>query len=232
MTKRVQRAAILTAILTGIFLLYTLLVKVVDVQAIGPMNTSVGFATVNGWFFKTLGTNDLFYTLSKIAGIICLAVAFLFAGIGAMQLYQRRSLMKVDKNLLCMGGIFLLVILLYVFFDKVPVNYRPVLEDGALEASYPSTHTMLACVIMGCAMIECGQVVTRKSALKYIRWFCWAMIAITIICRFLSGVHWFTDIIGGILISLAIVSLYYTLVMYFRPKRTKKPKTKEIPANS
>lgn len=232
MTKRVQRSVILTAILTGIFLLYTVLIKVVDVQAIGPMNTSVGFAAVNGWFFRTIGTSDLFYTISKIGGIISLATAFLFACIGAWQLYQRRSLMKVDKNLLAMGGIFLLVILLYIFFDKVPVNYRPVLEDGALEASFPSTHTMLACVIMCCAMIECKEVVTRKDTLQYITWFCWAVIILTVISRLLSGVHWFTDIIGGILISLAIVSLYYTLVLAFRPKRTKKPKTKENPANS
>ncbi len=232
MTKRVQRSAIITAILTGIFLLFTVLVRTVDVQAIGPMSTSVGFASVNAFFFRTLGTSSFWYTISKIGGIISLAAAFLFAGIGAMQLYQRRSLMKVDRNLLCMGGIFLLVILLYILFDKIPVNYRPVLEDGALEASYPSTHTMLACVIMGCALIECREVVTRKSTLKYIQWFCLAVIVITVISRMLSGVHWFTDIIGGIFISLALVSLYRTLVLHFRPKGRKRPKTKENPANS
>ena len=154
----------------------------------------------------------------------------LFAGIGGMQLYERKSLMKVDKNILAMGFIFLLVIIFYVLFDKIVINYRPVLEDGALEASFPSTHTMLACTIMGCALIECREVVTRKTTLKYIEIFCWAIIALTIITRFLSGVHWFTDIIGGILLSAALVSLYYTAVLYFRPKKKKKAAQKTAPA--
>ena len=230
MTKQVRQAGIMTAVLTAVFLLFMILVKFVDVQPIGPMNTTVGFATVNGFFQKLIGTNDIFYLISKLCGAICILTAVLFAGIGGMQLYERKSLMKVDKNILAMGFIFLLVIIFYVLFDKIVINYRPVLEDGALEASFPSTHTMLACTIMGCALIECREVVTRKTTLKYIEIFCWAIIALTIVTRFLSGVHWFTDIIGGILLSAALVSLYYTAVLYFRPKKKKKAAQKTAPA--
>lgn len=221
MTKAVKRAGTITAALTAVFLLYMILVKFVDVRPIGPLNTSVGFATVNNFFFKTIGTSELWYTLSKVGGAISILTAALFAGIGAWQLVKRRSLMAVDKNILAMGGIFLLVIILYVLFDKIPINYRPVLEDGALEASFPSTHTMLACTIMGCALLECREVVTRKSTLRYIEWFCYAVMVFTVLSRFLSGVHWFTDIIGGLLISAALVMLYYTLILYFRPRKKK-----------
>ena len=230
MTKQVRQAGIMTAVLTAVFLLFMILVKFVDVQPIGPMNTTVGFATVNGFFQKLIGTNDIFYLISKLCGAICILTAVLFAGIGGMQLYERKSLMKVDKNILAMGFIFLLVIIFYVLFDKIVINYRPVLEDGALEASFPSTHTMLACTIMGCALIECREVVTRKTTLKYIEIFCWVMIGLTIVTRFLSGVHWLTDIIGGILLSAALVSLYYTAVLYFRPKKKKKAAQKTASA--
>ena len=230
MTKQVRQAGIMTAVLTAVFLLFMILVKFVDVQPIGPMNSMVGFAAVNGFFQKLIGTSNIFYLLSKLCGVICILTAVLFAGIGGLQLYERKSLMKVDKNILAMGFIFLLVIIFYVLFDKIVINYRPVLEDGALEASFPSTHTMLACTIMGCALIECREVVTRKTTLKYIEIFCWAIIALTIITRFLSGVHWFTDIIGGILLSAALVSLYYTAVLYFRPKKKKKAAQKTAPA--
>ncbi len=228
MPKKIQRPAIITAVLLAVFLLFTILAKTVDVQPIGPMNTEVGFAAVNGAIFKTLGESKFFYILSTIGGLISLLTAGLFAGIGAYQWYKRHDLMKVDKNILAMGGIFLIVIILYVLFDKVPINYRPVLEDGALEASYPSTHTLLACVIMGCALIECREVVTRKQALQYIEWFCYAVIGITVLSRLLAGVHWFTDIIGGLILSAALLFLYYTAVVYFRPaKKKKKKKTAE-----
>ena len=219
MNKQVQKSGLITGILAAVFVIFTLLVKLVDVQPIGPLGSSVGFAKLNGSFFNTFGPNKVCYVISTVGGLICLMTAALFAGIGFYQLFKRKSLNEVDKNLIAMGVIYLLFVIFYALFDKAVINYRPVLEDGALEPSYPSTHALMAVVFMGCALIECNETVTRKSSLKYIQIFCWAVMAITIFSRMFAGVHWFTDIIGGFLLGLTLVYLYKTMVLHYKAQK-------------
>ena len=178
MNKQVQKTGMIACILAAVFVIFTLLVKFVDVQPIGPLESSVGFAKLNGAFFNTFGPNKVCYVISTIGGLICLMTAALFAGIGFYQLFKRKSLAKVDKNIIAMGVVYVLFVIFYVLFDKAVVNYRPVLEDGALESSFPSTHALMAVLFMGCALIECNEAVTRKSTLKYIVIFCWAVMAV------------------------------------------------------
>ena len=221
MNKQVQKTGMIACILAAVFVIFTLLVKFVDVQPIGPLESSVGFAKLNGAFFNTFGPNKVCYVISTIGGLICLMTAALFAGIGFYQLFKRKSLAKVDKNIIAMGVVYVLFVIFYVLFDKAVVNYRPVLEDGALESSFPSTHALMAVLFMGCALIECNEAVTRKSTLKYIVIFCWAVMAVTVISRMFAGVHWFTDIIGGILLGAALVYLYKTMVVYYKAPKEK-----------
>ncbi len=221
MNEKTKKSLFTTCALAVSALIYTVMIKLVDVQPIGPEGSSVGFAALNGFFFNLIGTHKFFYYLTEFFGIIAILIALLFAAVGAYQLYTRKNLLKVDKNVLAMGGIYILVIVLYVLFDKIPVNYRPVILDEGLESSYPSTHTMLSMCIIGCALIEFRQVL-KKPVLKIAEPVCIALIACTVIGRLLSGVHWFTDIMGGALISAAIISLYYTVVLYFKQKKQRR----------
>lgn len=206
---------VLTGAVTAVFILFTALCCTIDLQPIGPESSVVGFAAVNGFFRDLIGTHTFFYVLSEFGGILAIFTALLFAGIGGYQLYQTRDIRKVDKNILLMGCMYVLIIALYIFFDKAVVNYRPVVMDEGLEPSFPSTHTFLACSIFGCALVELNFTDKIRSDLKQkIRIGLIAAMALTVLFRWLSGVHWFTDILGGLMLSFAVVELYYTLIRY------------------
>ena len=200
------------------FIIFTILVRVVDVRAIGPEGSEVGYGWLNGAVKDLIGYHKFWYVLSKILGIISICLAALFGLLGAYQLIQSRSLKKVDRTLLALGVLYLVVIILYVFFNKAVVNYRPVLTDGELEASYPSSHTMLAVTVMGSAAMVMERVIRDRKLRKIVQRVCIFILILTVVSRLLSGVHWFTDILGSLLLSSALLMLFYAvLCMWKRP---------------
>lgn len=202
--------AILFALL---FVFFTLLVRVIDVQVVGPQDAWIGFAGLNVAVHEFFGMNLLLYKLTQILGIAAIALAGLFAVTGAVELIKRKSLLKVDRELLMLGVIYIIVIVLYVLFEKFAVNYRPVILDPAegLEPSYPSTHTMLILTIFGTAIRACGFYIKNSKLLVAARVSALLIMALTIVGRLICGVHWLTDIIGGVLISLSLICLYRAL---------------------
>lgn len=186
------------------------LVRFVDVRPIGPEGTSIGLSRLNGFFFRISGVNILWYHITDWLGVAAILVAFLFAMAGFVQLIKRRSILKVDREILALGGLYIVVIGLYVLFEIVIVNYRPIImPDGTHpEASFPSSHTMLVCVIMGSAIMLIGKYLKEKPLCRVLRGICAAIIGITVIGRLIAGVHWLTDIVGGILISIFLLSLF------------------------
>lgn len=186
------------------------LVLFADVSPIGPEGTSIGLSHLNRSVFELFGVNIIWYHITDRLGIVAILTAFVFAICGLVQLIKKRSLFKVDKELLLLGGLYLVVIGLYVLFERVIVNYRPIImPDGTRpEASFPSSHTLIVCVIMGSAMMLLGRYIKRKTPRALLLAFCAAVIGVTVIGRLISGVHWFTDIIGGLLISATLLSLF------------------------
>ena len=186
------------------------LVRFVDVRPIGPEGTSIGLSRLNGFFFRLSGVNILWYHITDWLGVAAILVAFLFAMAGFVQLIKRRSILKVDREILALGGLYIVVIGLYVLFEIVIVNYRPIImPDGTHpEASFPSSHTMLVCVIMGSAIMLIGKYLKEKPLCRVLRGICAAIIGMTVVGRLIAGVHWFTDIVGGILISIFLLSLF------------------------
>ncbi len=196
-------------VLLVLSVIYTVLVKYVGVEAVGPLGSSVGFAKINQAVFETLGENRICDLLSEALMLGSIGTAFMFAVKGAVELYRKKSLKKVDRRLLMMGGVFLGVIATYFLFEKLIINYRPVTPDGVLEASYPSSHTMVTMTIFGCTSVwvQSFRKYNRNIALM---WKCLAVLAM--ILRLFSGMHWLTDIIGGCLFSLFFVTLYRALI--------------------
>ena len=148
-------------------------------------------------------------------------ILLLFALLGFIQLIKRKSLLKVDKNLLILGIVYILLVLLYLLFEKVPFNYRPVILDPAegLEPSYPSTHTLLILTVFGTAIQLAGTYIKKAKLLLAAKILALVIMALTIVGRLVCGVHWFTDIVGGVLLSLFLISLYKELTL-FRKKET------------
>ena len=74
------------------------------------------------------------YIITDWLGLVAIFVCMIFAGIGFGQLVKRRSLLKVDYDILCLGIYYIIVIFCYLIFEMFPINYRPVLIDGFMEA--------------------------------------------------------------------------------------------------
>ena len=110
-----------------------------------------------------------------------------------------------------MGGFYVVTIAIYLFFEKFVINFRPVLIEGYLEVSYPSSTTMLVMCVMPTAMMQWSSRIKNKKWKKIVIFISTIFIAFMVIARLLSGVHWFTDIIGGALVSAGLVTMYYAV---------------------
>lgn len=218
MKKNSKILYILAAVFTVLFGALAVALQFVDVAAIGPEGTSVGFAGINGAFHEMTGVQATAYGISEVTGAVGLLTAAVFALIGLIQLIKRRSFLKVDKSILLLGALYVALGVLYVAFDKIVVNYRPILEDGALEASYPSSHTMLAVVIYSTAIVVFSELLgnTKLVWLPRIAFGC--LMIITVVGRLLSGYHWLTDIVGGLLIGIALILWYLAVRKTVRAK--------------
>ena len=190
------------------FALWTVLVRHVDVQPIGPEGSRVGFAAINGAFHALTGVHWPLYTVTDWLGLVPIGIALGFAGLGLAQLIRRRSLCKVDSSILLLGGFYVLVLAAYLLFEKVVINYRPVLIAGILEASYPSSTTMLSLCVVPAAMMQFGARIRSAPVRRAVLAVLAAFAAFMVIGRLLSGVHWLSDIIGGMLLSTGLVTLY------------------------
>ena len=199
------------------FLLLMVLVSSYDVAAIGPMGTEIGFAQLNGSVRDAVGVNLFWYDLTEVFGLLALAVCGLFGFTGLVQLLKRRSLKEVDPQILALGVFYVLVIGCYVLFEILVINYRPVMMAGAIEpeASFPSSHTMLICAVMGSTVMVLKQYVKGDALRMGMQAGCVIVAAVTVAGRMLSGVHWFTDILGGVLLSCALLALFSLLCDFF-----------------
>ena len=190
------------------FALWTLLVCRVDVQPIGPGGSLVGLAAVNQAFHTLTEVHWLLYTLTDWLGLIPLAIVLGFAVLGLVQLIGRRSLLRVDRSILVLGGFYIVVLGAYLLFETAVINYRPVLIEGNLESSYPSSTTMLALCVLPTAIMQLRPRIRSNWARRMTCGILAALTAFMVAGRLLSGVHWLSDIVGGILISVGLVALY------------------------
>ncbi len=211
---RCKKYFLISLMLFMLFAIFTVAVMFIDVKQIGPKGSEIGFATINGFFLELFGVNLLWYKITDIIGILAILTAATFGFIGALELLERKSFFKVDKNILFLGAIYVLTILFYIFFKSVTINYRPIMLDGILEASYPSSHTMLTITVFGTAIIITKRFIASGKLTAIIKSVCIVLISLAVIGRMISGVHWITDIFGSILLSSAIITLYYAFVVF------------------
>lgn len=213
MQKKKTHSLLLTVLLATLSVLYTVLVKQVDVEQINPNKSEIGFAELNNSVHNFFGVNMIWYHITDLLGIIPVLTALIFAIVGAVQLIKHKNIFKIDKSIIVLGCFYIIVIAVYIFFESFVINYRPILMNGILEPSYPSSHTLMSICLMYAAITECKILIKSQKINRIIRIISYIIIAIIIVGRLISGVHWFTDIIGGILISSALIMLYrYTLI--------------------
>ncbi len=211
MEKKSRKRLVLGASFFVAFVLWTVLVRFVDVRAIGPEGSSVGFAALNGFVHELTGVNWFLYTVTDWLGLVPIAAALGFAVLGLVQLIKRRNLWRVDYSILALGVFYIVVMAAYIFFEMVVINYRPTLIGGYLEASYPSSTTMLVMCVMPTAMMQLRSRIKNDVFRRCVMFTIAVFIGFMVIGRLISGVHWITDIIGGALLSAGIVTIYYSI---------------------
>ena len=194
--------------LTLTFLLWTRLVKTVDLAFVGPNGSAVGFSTINTLFHRVTGVNMTLYTVTDWLGLVPIFVALCFAILGLCQWIKRKSILLVDRNLLTLGAFYIVVMAVYILFEYIVVNYRPVLINGYLEASYPSSTTMLVLCVIPTAVMQVKFRVKNKIANYILTLVLFLFALFMVVGRLISGVHWITDIIGGTLLSAGLVTVY------------------------
>ena len=211
MKNRKLRELCIAACLLATFVLWTALVRLTDVQTIGPRGSAVGFATVNKAFHDLTGVHMPLYIITDWLGLVPIGVAMGFAILGLAQWIRRKRLLQVDRSILALGGFYLAVIAVYVFFEMVVVNYRPVLIDGFLEASYPSSTTMLVLCVMPTAIMQFNARIINRVIRQCVAFAIVGFTAFMVVGRLVSGVHWLSDIIGGALVSSGLVMMYHAI---------------------
>ena len=196
------------------FALWTLLLGVVDVQPIGPNGTQVGFANINGYVHRMTGVNMTIYTVTDWLGLVPVAIGFGFAVLGLVQWICRKSIRKVDFDLWVLGGFYLLMLAVYLLFESVVINYRPVLIHGFLEVSYPSSTTLLVLCVMPTTMLQLHRRLQHRLLRRVLQTIIVLFMLFMVIGRLLAGVHWLTDIIGGVLLAGGMVLLYDAVCLF------------------
>ncbi len=211
----VNNSSMILPCVTGVlFLLLIVLLKTVDVAPVGAAGTSIGLSHINTAFASLTGVNEFWYKLTEVMGVFLLLVVAFFGCTGLFQLIKRKSLLKVDRELYCLAGLYVVLAALYVLFEHVIINYRPILMDGATEAeaSFPSSHTMLVCVVMGSAIVLLNGYIQNETIRKIVKIVCVVVIVLTVFGRLVCGVHWLTDILGGVLISATLVGIFRKVI--------------------
>ena len=206
------------AVLLVLFLILIVLIKTVDVQPVGPENSQIGLAAINTSFHNLTGLQMTLYKVTQVTGYLAILSVVIFGLWGVWQLIQRKSIARMDKDILLLGGLYAALAVCYLFFEKCIINYRPVILDEGLEASFPSSHTMLAMCLMLAAMEQLRRRLKDQPLGRILSMVCAVLLAVTVIGRLLSGVHWLTDILGGLLLGGALYLFYAGLIDLLRQR--------------
>lgn len=208
MTKEIRKKLAMALGLLTAFILWTAALCLVDVQSIGPLGSKVGMAALNGRFHSLTGVHMVLYTVTDWLGLVPVGVGLGFGVLGLIQWIRRKKLLKVDHSILVLGGYYLVVLAVYLLFEEVVINRRPILIEGYLEASYPSSTTVLVMCVMPTALMQFHSRIKNRTLNIAVSTVIAAFTAFMVLGRLISGVHWLTDIIGGALLSAGLVLLY------------------------
>lgn len=214
MKKQNKKNFYISVFLLAAFVLWTVAVCIVDVDAIGPQNSAVGFSTINKFISEHIGVHMSLYNITDWLGLVPIFFAFGFAVLGLAQWIKRKNILKVDYSILTLGGFYFLTIAAYIFFEMFVINYRPILINGYLEVSYPSSTTLLVLCIIPTAIMQFRTRIKNNFFKNFVSFLLTAFIVFMVLGRLISGVHWFTDIIGGALLSSGLVLMYRAVVSW------------------
>ena len=207
------------------FVLWTILVKTVDVGEYYN-GTKLGFYHLN-YKFGDLVTEFGKYEFMRTVSDILLYVSFGYVGIlvviGVIQIIKYKSFKKINPIFFFLAGAYVLVVILYGFFELVHVNYAPDSLAENLKASYPSTHVFVG----GCFYLLNSYVLLKFLWVKddlfktLIHLSTVILTCLLVLTRLLAVKHWLTDIIGSVILMLAVYFLFIGMCRWLIPTEVK-----------
>ena len=209
--KKEVKGIIFTILFFVLFVGFLYCVKNIDVDSIGPNGGKVGLSHINKQVFDKFGQDPNWDKISDYILYGAMATVAIFALIGLKQLIQRKSLLKIDADIYLLAAFYVVVVGVYVAFDKVIINCRPIVTDEGIEASFPSSHTLITLCFLATTMIQVANRVKNKAIKVIIDLVCIACIVVMSVARLKAGMHWFSDVVGAILLGMFLVMLYYSL---------------------
>lgn len=175
---------------------------------------------MNDAIFNFFGENK---TLDKISDVLLIAMLAIVAGFalsGLVQLIKRNKLKKVDSEILAMVPSLLLLVAVYFVFEKIWVlNYRPILINGIAEPSFPSTHTLIAVTVLGMTMMALPKYIKNRKQRILIDVLALIAMAAMAFLRVASGMHWMTDVLGGVIFGIDLVLVYGGALRIIKERR-------------
>ena len=213
MIKNILKQKVLfisSIVLFVLFVLTTILAATVDKGAGGESLAVVGLSSINTNIFDTLGKSDTLDKITDILLILSFLVVLLNAALGALYLIKYK---KLDLSLVILGCFYILCLILYVLFDHIHINYAPLLDEGELKESFPSSHVLASVFIFLSSIITINHNVNKRIIKNVLLITTILLSLLMVVFRLLSGWHWFTDILAGELLGLFLVSSYSLITL-------------------
>ncbi len=213
------------AIILVAFIIWTVLVKTVDVKYIAGIGY-LGFYDLNTQVNKSVfefARTGLFNKVTDVLFYLSFAVALLFVVIGIIQAIKRKSILKADKILYVIATSYVVIVIEYFVFELVKINFSPLSTPDNLKASYPSSHVFIFISIIAIAVVTLFHYFEANKILKVITYISLiALAGVYSAARLFSGEHYLTDIIGADLLAGFIISLFIALKLEFvKPQEEK-----------
>ncbi|MBR0431578.1 phosphatase PAP2 family protein [Candidatus Saccharibacteria bacterium] len=222
MEKSYKKYFILAGVFAVISIIFTVLVTLIDVKLVGAGHTAVGFSAINDVIFRWLGTSTFWDKFSDYCLLFSIFIMLCFAAFGLFQWIKRKNLKKVDIDIFLLGGTYMLLFALYFIFDHIVINYRPVLEEGQLINSFPSSHIMCIIGVIATTIFELPRYIKSKTARVILTILLIIFMGVSAFARVASGMHWFTDVLAAIFFGLTIAFAFMGAQKYLTAKPAQK----------
>lgn len=221
MTKQGKKWFLAALILTAVFVVLTITVKYVDQKNIGSQ--VIGWATINLWWRDIIGVRNFWQIASHIFAAITLIILVMFLVWQAIALLRRKSFRTMPRHWWFFDLTLIALALCYIVFQIMVINFRPLLIDGVAELSYPSSHVLLLATLWPVFILTLSREVKSRPWLRVASVIGIIVMTVGIIARLLSGYHWFTDIIGGIMLGAVLTCWYQALTVRYNLPVPKEP---------
>jgi undecaprenyl-diphosphatase len=196
-----------------LFIILMLLLNV-DKAVIAESGKEVGLSHINNLVSYSYKENIDFMT--DLLMYITFTVVVFEAGLGLYQLIKGKSLFKVDIEIIIFGIALVVMVALWLLFDYViKINVRPTHEA---EGSFPSTHVLITTFLaLASHAFICYQY-ENKFAKYGSLLIAVSIIALVLFGRVASGMHYITDVTGGLFLGLALYFCTFGIIKVFKAK--------------